>query len=100
MAAAMPGPVKQQISPEIRSILRDLDDLRGAVTRLLHVASPSAREEWDRMERRFPFEDDVRSGMIPLSKSELMLMRSKVRRFRDILAGFAAQDGWTDHDDG
>ena len=88
----MPGPVKQQISPEIRSILLDLDDLRGAVTRLLHVASPSAREEWDKMESRLPFEDDVRGGMIPLSKSELLLMRSKVRRFRDILAGLAAQD--------
>ena len=88
----MPNPVRHQVSPEISTILRDLDDLCAAARRLLHVASPGAREEWEKMERRFPFEGDVQGGMIFLSKSELILMHSKVRRFRDILASLAAHD--------
>jgi hypothetical protein len=88
----MPNPVKHHVSPEIGAILRDLDDLCAAARRLLHVASPGAREEWEKMESRFPFEGDVQGGMILLSKSELILMHSKVRRFRDILANIAARD--------
>lgn len=73
-------------------MLRDLGDLCSAARQLLHVASPSAREEWEKVESRLPFEGDIRAGMILLSKSELMLMLSKVRRFRDILASLAAHD--------
>jgi hypothetical protein len=92
MVAAMPNPVRHRVSPEIRTILRDLDELCAAARRLLHIASPGAREEWEKMESRFPFEGDVHGGMILLSKAELMLMHSKVRRFRDILASLAAHD--------
>jgi hypothetical protein len=92
MATAMPKPVRHRVSPEIGTILRDLDELCAAARRLLYVASPGAREEWEKMESRFPFEGNVQGGMILLSKAELMLMHSKVRRFRDILASLAAPD--------
>jgi hypothetical protein len=48
--------------------------------------SPGAREEWEKLENRFPSELEIRRGIIALSKPELDEMRSKVRRFRDILA--------------
>jgi hypothetical protein len=38
------------------------------------------------IESRFPSDLEIRRGIITLSKPELDEMRSKVRRFRDILA--------------
>ena len=81
--------MKHQISQEERLILRDLDELCAAARGLLYVASPSAQEEWGKMESLLPLKGDVQSGMILLSKADLVLMTSKVRRFRDILAPLA-----------
>lgn len=74
------------ISPESRSILVELDHLRTAARALLEFASPGACDEWTKLENRFPSELELRRGMIALSTSDLREMRSKARRFRDILA--------------
>jgi hypothetical protein len=74
------------VSPESRSILEDLCQLRIAARALLDQASPDARDEWRKLESRFPSEVDLRRGIINLSKPELEEMRAKARRFRDILA--------------
>lgn len=78
--------MRYPISAESGVILGDLDDLRMETRELLDSASPGAREEWKKLERRFPSELEVRRGLIALSSAELDEMRSKVRRFRDILA--------------
>jgi hypothetical protein len=74
------------ICPESRRDLDELDHLRTEARVLLDSASPGAREEWEKLEGRFPSELEIRFGIIALSKPELDEMRSKVRRFRDILA--------------
>jgi len=75
-----------QMSPEARRILKDVDHLRTEARALLSVASPGAREEWEKLESRFPSDLEIRRGFIALSTPELDEMRSKIRRFRDILA--------------
>jgi hypothetical protein len=74
------------LSPESRSILGELDDLRTAARALLEFASQGACDEWTKLESRCPSELELRRGIIALSIPELKEMRSKVRRFRDILA--------------
>jgi hypothetical protein len=78
--------MKYPICPESRRILDELDYLRTEARALLDAASPGAREEWEKLESRFPSDLEIRRGIIGLSKPELDEMRSKVRRFRDILA--------------
>jgi hypothetical protein len=73
------------ISPESRRLLEDLARLRTEAGALLHEASPAARDEWWKLESRFPSEEEIRRGFTAVSKPELEEMRSKVRRFRDIL---------------
>ena len=74
------------MSPESLGILAELDHLRTAARALLEFASRGARDEWTKLENRFPSELELRRGIIVLSISELKEMQSKVRRFRDILA--------------
>jgi hypothetical protein len=78
--------MRYPISPESRRILDELDYLRTEARALLEAASPGAREEWEKLESRFPSDVEIRRGIIALSRPELDEMRSKVRRFRDILA--------------
>jgi hypothetical protein len=77
--------MKYPISPESRRLLEDLAHLRTEAGALLHEASPAARDEWWKLESRFPSEEEIRRGFTAVSKPELEEMRSKVRRFRDIL---------------
>jgi len=74
------------ICPESRRVLAELDHLRTEARALLAAASAGAREEWEKLESRFPSDLEIRRGQIALSKPELNEMRSKVKRFRDILA--------------
>ena len=78
--------MRYSICPESRRILDELDHLRTEARTLLDAASPGAREEWEKLESRFPSDLEIRRGLIAISKPELHEMRSKVRRFRDILA--------------
>ena len=78
--------MRYPICPESRRILDELDYLRTEARALLDAASPGAREEWEKLESRFPSDLEIRPGIIPFSKPERDEMRSKVRRFRDILA--------------
>jgi hypothetical protein len=73
------------ISTESRRLLEDLAQLRAEAGALLHKASPGARDEWRKLESRFPSEVEIRRGFMAISKPELEEMRSKIRRFRDIL---------------
>jgi hypothetical protein len=73
------------LSPESRRLLEDLAHLRSEARALLGEASPGARDEWQKLERRFPSEVEICRGSIEVSKPELEEMRSKLRRFRDIL---------------
>lgn len=73
------------ICPESRRLLDELDHLRSAARALLGRASPGACEEWTKFEGRFPSGRELLRGVISLSRSELDEMRSKARRFRDIL---------------
>jgi hypothetical protein len=73
------------ISPESRRLLDELDHLRSAARALLDLASPDASKEWTKFERRFPSGLELLQGAISLSRPELEEMRSKARRFRDIL---------------
>jgi hypothetical protein len=74
------------ISAHGRRILEELDILCVEARGLLDVASVNARAEWDKMETRFPSDLEIRGGFIAFSSPELAEMRSKVRRFRDILS--------------
>jgi hypothetical protein len=74
------------LCPESRRILDELDHLRAEARALLDAASPGARGEWAKLESRLPSDLEIQRGIIALSESELDEMRSKVRRFRDILA--------------
>jgi hypothetical protein len=78
--------MKYPICPESRRVLDELDHLRTDARALLDAASPGAREEWEKLESRFPSDLEIRRGHIALSKPQLDEMRSKVQRFRDILA--------------
>jgi hypothetical protein len=78
--------MRYPICPESRRILDELGHLRIEARVLLDAASPEARAEWEKLESRFPSDLEIRRGIIALSKPELDEMRSKVRRFRDILA--------------
>jgi len=73
------------ISPECRRLLDELDHLRSAARALLDLASLDAYEEWTKFESRFPSALELLRGAISLSRSDLEEMRSKARRFRDIL---------------
>jgi hypothetical protein len=73
------------ISPESRQLLDELDHLRSAARALLDLASRDASDEWTKFERRFPTGPELLQGAISLSRTELEEMRSKARRFRDIL---------------
>ncbi len=78
--------MKHLISADSHNILDDLDVLQVETRLLLDVASPDARAEWEKLESRFPSAVEIRAGFISLSNPELHEMRSKVRRFRDILS--------------
>jgi len=78
--------MRYPICSESRRVLDELDHLRTEARALLDAASPGAREEWEKLESRFPSDLEIRRGHIALSKPELDEMRSKVQRFRDILA--------------
>lgn len=78
--------MRYPICPESRRVLDELDHLRTEARALLAAASPDAREEWEKLESRFPSDLEIRRGQLALSKPELDEMRSKVKRFRDILA--------------
>jgi hypothetical protein len=91
--------MRYPLSSESRSILDDLSHLRAAAQALLHDASLEARAEWKKLESRLPSDVEIQQGLITLSKTKLDEMRSKIRRFRDILAsqrGFSlAEDSGT-----
>jgi hypothetical protein len=78
--------MKHPISPHGRRILEELKVLRTEARSLLDVASASARAEWEKLETRFPSDLEIRGGLIAFSSPELDEMRSKIRRFRDILS--------------
>jgi hypothetical protein len=78
--------MRHLISSDGHNILDDLDVLQAETRSLLDVASPDARAEWENLESRFPTTVEIRGGFILLSNPELHEMRSKVRRFRDILS--------------
>jgi hypothetical protein len=73
-------------SPDSHNILDDLDALQDETRPLLDVASLDARAEWEKMESRFPSAREIRDGFIALSNPELQEMRTRVRRFRDVLS--------------
>jgi hypothetical protein len=79
------------ISLESRRLLGELDGLRTAARALLDLASSGACEEWKAFELRCPSELELRRGTISLSTSELDEMRSKARRFGEILEATRAE---------
>jgi hypothetical protein len=74
------------ISAHGQRILEELEILRAEARSLLDVASVNARAEWEKLETRFPSDLEIRGGLIAFSSPELAEMRTKVRRFRDILS--------------
>jgi hypothetical protein len=70
----------------VERTLEVLEGLREDARDLLHLASPAAREEWLKVESRFPSPEELREGYIALSQEELDEIQAKVRRFRDILS--------------
>jgi len=80
--------MRQALSPARTSLLDDLRRLRSAARVLLDVASPAAREEWNKLEQRL---GEDQTGIGSLSEAELIEVNAKVRRFLDILKDLAAQ---------
>jgi hypothetical protein len=74
--------MRYKLTEGTQNRLRDLLNLIRETRPCLAVASPSVRDEWDRIRGRFPSDDDVRQGYTSLSELELEEMRSKIQRFR------------------
>ena len=79
--------MKNRLTETTLCLLNELQALGQAVPKLLDRASPAAREEWGKLERRMPSAAEIKAGMTWLTEAELEEMAVKARRFRDILNG-------------
>jgi hypothetical protein len=73
--------MRYKLTEGTQNRLRDLLNLIRETRPCLAAASPSVREEWDRIRGRFPSDDDARQGYTSLSEIELEEMRSKIQGF-------------------
>ena len=74
--------MRYKLTDGTQNRLRDLLNLIRDTRPCLAAATPSVRDEWDRIRGRFPSDDDVRQGYTSLSELELEEMRFKIQRFR------------------
>jgi hypothetical protein len=90
-AMRLPG-LRHKTTPRTELLVRELGVLAKEIDAgLLAAASRAARHEWRNIRRRWPSEDQVRMGALPLSDDDLGFMLGKVRRFRAILEDRAAE---------
>ena len=74
-----------KMTPTTSRLLEDLHLLSLDIEPRLELVSAAARAEWREMRSRFPTAQDVSNGFSPISDEQLMVMRSKVVRFRELL---------------
>lgn len=74
-----------KMTPTTSRLLEDLQLLSLDIEPRLELVSAAARGEWREMRSRFPTAQDLATGFSPLSEDQLMVMRSKVIRFRELL---------------
>jgi len=77
--------VRFKMTPATGPLLEDLQMLSLDIEPGLELVSAAARGEWREMRSRFPTAQDVATGFSPLSDEELLVMRSKVVRFRELM---------------
>lgn len=83
--------MRHKTTPRTELLVRELGVLAKEIDAgLLTVASRAARHEWRTLRHRWPSEDQIRMGALPLSDDDLCFMLEKVRRFRAILEERAA----------
>ena len=70
-----------------RKLLEDLNHLSVDVEHRLDLASAAARGEWREIRSRFPTAQEMDAGFTAISEEDLLVMRAKIQRFREILVG-------------
>ncbi len=81
--------MRYKVTPRARELLHSLRRIEADIQPYVVFASSDAQNEWSSLQRLWPSNVALESGLIDLSETDLGRMESRVRRFGEIVRGLA-----------